>query len=101
MVGYLLSVVLDAVLGPITAPDASGVVSAHPRVDLSGVSDAPWIGLPLGTPEAPGLHLPAFSVSAILVGSLPRSSNKSGECLREYMATRGFESRRRAPRACD
>ena len=67
VVGYLLSVVLDAVLGPITAPDASGVVSAHPRVDLSGVSDAPWIGLPLGTADAPGLHLPAFSVSAILV----------------------------------
>ena len=26
-----------------------------------------WIGLPLGTPEAPGLHLPAFSASAILL----------------------------------
>lgn len=67
VVGYVLSVVLDAVLGPITAPDGSGVVSAHPRVDLSGVSDVPWLGLPLGTPEVPGLHLPAFSVSAILV----------------------------------
>jgi uracil-xanthine permease len=67
VVGFLLSLLLDAVLGPITAPDASGTVSTHLRVDLSGVGDAPWIGLPLGTPEAPGLHLPAFSVSAILL----------------------------------
>jgi uracil-xanthine permease len=67
VVGFLLSLLLDAVLGPITAPDASGTVSTHLRVDLSAVGDAPWIGLPLGTPEAPGLHLPAFSASAILL----------------------------------
>ncbi|WP_345412104.1 uracil-xanthine permease family protein [Actinomycetospora chlora] len=67
VVGFLLSLLLDVVLGPITAPDASGTVSTHLRVDLSGVGDAPWIGLPLGTPEAPGLHLPAFSASAILL----------------------------------
>ena len=66
VVGFALSLVLDAVLGPITAPDASGVVSTHLRVDLSGVGDAPWIGLPLGTPDTPGLHLPTFSVAAIL-----------------------------------
>ena len=65
--GFVLSLGLDAVLGPITAPDAAGTVSTHDRVDLSGVGDAPWLGLPLGTPDAPGLHLPAFSVSAILV----------------------------------
>ncbi|HSK57508.1 MAG TPA: solute carrier family 23 protein [Actinomycetospora sp.] len=67
VVGFGLSLLLDAVLGPITAPDASGVVSTHLRVDLSGVPDAPWIGLPLGTPDVPGLHLPAFSASAILL----------------------------------
>ncbi|MFC5140517.1 uracil-xanthine permease family protein [Actinomycetospora rhizophila] len=67
VVGFGLSLLLDATLGPITGPDASGVVSTHPRVDLSGVGDAPWIGLPLGTPEMPGLHLPAFSASAILL----------------------------------
>ena len=55
------------ILGPITAPDASGVVSTHLRLDFSKVADAPWVGLPLGTPDAPGLHLPAFSVSAIVV----------------------------------
>ena len=67
VVGFALSLLLDATVGPITGPDASGVVSTHPRVDLSGVGDAPWIGLPLGTPEMPGLHLPAFSASAILL----------------------------------
>ena len=67
VVGFGLSLLLDATLGPITGPDASGAVSTHPRVDLSGVGDAPWIGLPLGTPELPGLHLPAFSASAILL----------------------------------
>jgi uracil-xanthine permease len=67
VVGFGLSLLLDVVLGPITAPDASGVVSTHPRVDLAAVGDAPWIGLPLGTPDAPGLHLPAFSASAILI----------------------------------
>ncbi|MDD7942102.1 solute carrier family 23 protein [Actinomycetospora lutea] len=67
VVGFGLSLLLDATLGPITGPDASGVVSTHPRVDLSGVGEAPWIGLPLGTPELPGLHLPAFSASAILL----------------------------------
>jgi uracil-xanthine permease len=67
VVGYVLSAVLDATIGPITAPNASGVVSTHPRLDLSAVSDAPWIGLPFGTPGAPGLHLPVFSASAIIV----------------------------------
>jgi uracil-xanthine permease len=67
VVGFALSLLLDAILGPITAPNASGVVSTHPRVDLSAVGPAPWIGLPVGTPEAPGLHLPAFSASAILL----------------------------------
>jgi xanthine/uracil permease len=67
VVGFGLSLLLDAVLGPITGPDASGVVSTHLRVDLSGVADAPWLGLPLGTPGVPGLHLPAFSASAILL----------------------------------
>jgi uracil-xanthine permease len=67
VVGYGLSLLLDAVLGPITAPDAAGTVSTHLRVDLSGVGPAPWIGLPTGTPDAPGLHLPAFSLSAIVI----------------------------------
>src|SRR3954451_12768556 len=67
VVGYLLSAVLDGVLGPITAPNGSGVVSTHLRLDVSQVSDAPWVGLPFGTPEAPGRHLPAFSGAAIVL----------------------------------
>jgi uracil-xanthine permease len=67
VVGYVLSAVLDATLGPITAPNASGVVSTHLRLDLSSVSQAPWVGLPFGTPAAPGLHLPALSGAAIVL----------------------------------
>jgi uracil-xanthine permease len=67
VVGYALSALLDAVLGPITAPNAAGTVSTHLRLDLSKVSDASWVGLPLGTPDAPGLHLPAFSGAAIVL----------------------------------
>ncbi len=65
VVGYVLSAVLDGTLGPITAPNASGVVSTHLRLDLSSVAQAPWIGLPFGSPAVPGLHLPAFSGAAI------------------------------------
>lgn len=67
VVGYLLSALLDATLGPITAANASGIVSTHPRLDLSKVDGAPWVGLPFGTPDAPGLHLPAVSGSAIVL----------------------------------
>ncbi|MFR9728181.1 uracil-xanthine permease family protein [Saccharopolyspora sp. MS10] len=58
--GYLLSWLFDVLLGPITAPDANGVVSTHPRVDLGGVADAAWFGLP-------EVHAPSFSASAIIV----------------------------------
>ena len=58
--GYLLSWAFDVLLGPITAPDADGIVSTHPRVDLSGVADAAWFGLP-------EVHAPTFSASAIVV----------------------------------
>ena len=47
-------------IGPITAPDANGVVGTHPRVDLSAVADAPWFGLP-------ALHAPSFELSAVVV----------------------------------
>ncbi|MGW0889779.1 uracil-xanthine permease family protein [Saccharopolyspora gloriosae] len=58
--GYLLSWAFDVLFGPITAPNADGVVGTHPRVDLSGVADAPWFGLP-------EVHAPSFSASAIIV----------------------------------
>ncbi|MGW5641225.1 uracil-xanthine permease family protein [Saccharopolyspora sp. NPDC003752] len=58
--GYVLSWLFDLGFGPITAPNASGEVSAHLRLDLSGVADASWFGLPT-------LHAPSFDAAAILV----------------------------------
>ncbi|PKW17190.1 uracil-xanthine permease family protein [Saccharopolyspora spinosa] len=58
--GYALSWLFDLGFGPITAPNASGVVSTHFRLDLSGVADASWFGLPT-------LHAPSFDAAAIIV----------------------------------
>ena len=44
--GFVLSWVLDKIVGEITAPTGAGDVTTHFRVDLSGVSDAAWFGLP-------------------------------------------------------
>jgi uracil-xanthine permease len=71
--GFLLSWLLDVTTGPITAPGPSGVVTTHPRVDLSAVSRADLIGLPSATTVGPGgmeiagWHLPAFSVGFALL----------------------------------
>ncbi|GAA2480686.1 solute carrier family 23 protein [Streptomyces thermolineatus] len=58
--GYALSWVLDRTMGQIHSPDASGKVVDHWRLDLSGVAQADWIGLPT-------LHAPSFELSAVLV----------------------------------
>ena len=58
--GFVLSWVLDAVLGPITSATGSGEVTTHLRVDLSGVQDAAWFGLPT-------LHAPEFQLQFILL----------------------------------
>jgi uracil-xanthine permease len=66
--GFLFSLLLDATTGPITSPDGTGEVSTRPRVDLSSVGEADWIGLPAATSIGPdgaeiaGFHLPTFSV---------------------------------------
>ncbi|MEV0700463.1 solute carrier family 23 protein [Saccharopolyspora sp. NPDC050389] len=60
VVGYALSWLFDLGFGPITAPNASGEVSTHLRLDLSGVADASWFGLPT-------LHAPSFDAAAIMV----------------------------------
>ncbi|MFF1464625.1 uracil-xanthine permease family protein [Streptomyces sp. NPDC058330] len=58
--GYLVSWLLDRVFGKIHSP-AGGTESVdHWRLDLSGVADAHWIGLPT-------FHAPGFSLSAVLV----------------------------------
>ncbi|GAA2822899.1 solute carrier family 23 protein [Kitasatospora paracochleata] len=58
--GYVVSWLSDRIFGRIHAPNGSGAVTDHWRLDLSGVAHADWIGLP--TP-----HAPSFSLSAVLV----------------------------------
>ncbi|TDD84796.1 uracil-xanthine permease family protein [Actinomadura rubrisoli] len=61
--GYALSWAFDELLGPITSvlPGAgAGKAFAHDRIDLSGVGDAAWLGLPR-------THAPDFKTSAILL----------------------------------
>ncbi|MFD7846117.1 uracil-xanthine permease family protein [Nocardia sp. NPDC059764] len=58
--GYGLSWLLDRVFGRIHSADGSGKVTDHWRLDLSGVAQADWIGLP-------SFHAPAFQWSAVLV----------------------------------
>ncbi|MCI2417265.1 nitrate reductase [Saccharopolyspora sp. K220] len=60
VVGYGLSWLFDRGFGPITAPDADGVVSTHFRLDLSGVADASWFGMP-------DLLAPSFDAAAVIV----------------------------------
>ncbi|MBT2506909.1 nitrate reductase [Streptomyces sp. ISL-98] len=58
--GFASSWLLDLLTGPLTGPDATGKVTEHYRVDLSGVTGADWFGLPQ-------LHEPAFQTSAVLL----------------------------------
>lgn len=58
--GYALSVLLDVTTGQITAPDGTGVVSAHDRVNFDGIAAADWFGLPPFT-------APSFSVNFSLL----------------------------------
>ncbi len=58
--GYLLSWVLDKTVGMITSPNGAGDVSTHYRVNLDGVGQADWFGLPtVPRPELPGQLHPA------------------------------------------
>lgn len=67
--GYLLSWLADLSLGPITSPDGTGEVSTHLRIDLSGLGDAAWFGLPSGSlaDGIPAVHAPSFSMTFILL----------------------------------
>ncbi|GAA5002733.1 uracil-xanthine permease family protein [Kitasatospora paranensis] len=58
--GYVASWVADRLFGRIHSADASGQVTDHWRVDLSGVRHADWFGLP-------SLHGPHFEASAVLL----------------------------------
>jgi uracil-xanthine permease len=72
--GYLLSWGLDKTVGQITAPDGTGKVSTHFRVDWTNVDAASWFGFPpstgtLGPDGKPlvGFHAPSFSLTFILL----------------------------------
>ncbi|WRZ94118.1 nitrate reductase [Streptomyces sp. NBC_01007] len=58
--GYVISWAFDRIFGRIHSVDASGKVTDHWRLNLSGVEKADWIGLP-------SFHGPSFQWSAILV----------------------------------
>jgi uracil-xanthine permease len=58
--GYLLSVLLDVTAGPITAPDGTGAVSTHERINFDTVGQAPWFG-------APDFTAPSFSLNFALL----------------------------------
>ncbi|GAB3278172.1 uracil-xanthine permease family protein [Parasphingorhabdus pacifica] len=60
VIGFALSWGFDRIFGRITAPDDTGAVTSHFRVDLSGVAEAGWVGLPT-------LHSPSFDAAAIVV----------------------------------
>ncbi len=77
VIGYLLSWVFDAVLGPLQKVAADGTVTEQLRVDWTAVAKANWFGLPPvtdlanwsygATTNVVGFHLPSFSVAAIVV----------------------------------
>ncbi|MFE3741717.1 solute carrier family 23 protein [Streptomyces sp. NPDC059134] len=58
--GYGVSWVFDQVFGRIHSPAGGGAAVDHWRLDLSGVGQAPWVGLP-------DFHGPSFEWSAILL----------------------------------
>ncbi|MEV0181096.1 solute carrier family 23 protein [Streptomyces sp. NPDC050625] len=58
--GYGISWAFDRIFGKIHSVDASGRLTDHWRLDLSGVGKADWIGLP-------SFHGPSFQWSAVLV----------------------------------
>ncbi|MFJ2019806.1 uracil-xanthine permease family protein [Streptomyces nodosus] len=58
--GYGISWSSDRIFGKIHSVDASGRLTDHWRLDLSGVGKADWIGLP-------HFHGPSFQWSAVLV----------------------------------
>lgn len=69
--GFLLSVVLDLVFGPITAYNsASGEVDTHLRVNWDGVLAADWFGFPPATDVAAGVvgwHLPEINMTFVVL----------------------------------
>ena len=69
--GYVLSWIFDGVFGPITSvmPSSAGKAIAHDRINLAGLGDASWFGLPSGklADGISAVHGPSFSLTFILL----------------------------------
>ena len=69
--GFALSWIFDVVLGPITSvlPTSAGEAVAHDRINLAGLGDAAWFGLPSGklADGVAAVHGPSFSLTFILL----------------------------------
>ena len=69
--GFLLSWIFDVVMGPITSvlPTSAGEAVAHDRINLAGLGDAAWFGLPSGklADGVAAVHGPSFSLTFILL----------------------------------
>ncbi len=68
--GYLISWFADLTVGPITSCGGAGCTpKPHDRIDLTGLGDASWFGLPSGTLSdgVSVVHAPTFSLAFILL----------------------------------
>ena len=72
--GYVVSWLLDAIFGPITALNAgTNKVDTHDRLSWAGVKAADWIGFPAQTSigpdgkEIPGWHFPDIKLTFVLL----------------------------------
>ncbi|UYM06131.1 uracil-xanthine permease family protein [Solicola gregarius] len=69
--GYVLSWLSDLMFGEITSvlPTSNGEAVPHDRIDLAGLGDAKWIGLPTGdlADGVSAIHSPSFSLTFILL----------------------------------
>ena len=87
--GFVLSWVFDRLFGMTPTPQEDGSVKDAFRVDLSGVADAPWFGLP-------EFHTPEFHLSAILV-ALPAVIALIAENAGHVKAVQGDDRQRPQP----
>ncbi len=67
--GYAISFGADLVFGQITSPTGGGEVTTHDRINLSGLADAAWFGLPSGdlADGVSKVHAPSVSLTFILL----------------------------------
>ncbi len=69
--GFAASWIADLVFGPITSvtPTSGGEAIAHDRVNLAGLGDAAWFGLPSGqlADGVNAIHGPSFSFVFVLL----------------------------------